>query len=267
MRKEHRAILAATKRHLEEEHIPNAYRQIITYKAGTIAVRVSQPSISRALRILTGIVAEVECRGWKIIPKQGRKYPSLIAVGGENVGFALSEATKRVLVRRGAWPEYRYDPVGLCLHVTHCSLPDDLEKRWSDGNDNKIEDLISGFADGVFAASVVLHQQREEHEAAERRAAAKRQQREEVAVQQQRQEERRRELFAEADAWQRAKGLRALIAEVRRVAEAKPQQWQPGNVTKWLSWAEAEAAILDPFQNGYFRAVLGSSDAAPIDPE
>ncbi len=222
-------------------------------------IRVSPKSLSRALRIMNTLFVALEARGHQVGIQDGYKKTLGVRINGQPVEFGLEEKFQRIdhpadkNRRLDPWGyrRYEYVPTGtLILKITEWGA-DGLQKTWSDGKTAKIESCLNDFIVGLLkvAEAVKARRLKQEQEEQIRREAERRRQEEE----QKRQKElvERQRLEQEAASWAKSQQLRAYLAALKNMLNAKHGEIQSGSpADQWLAWAYQHADRLDPLAKG-----------------
>ena len=222
-------------------------------------IRVSPKSLSRALRIMNTLFVALEARGHQVGIQDGYKKTLGVRINGQPVEFGLEEKFQRIDCpadknrRLDPWGyrRYEYVPTGtLILKITEWGA-DGLQKTWSDGKTAKIESCLNDFIVGLLkvAEAVKARRLKQEQEEQIRREAERRRQEEE----QKRQKElvERQRLEQEAASWAKSQQLRAYLAALKNMLNAKHGEIQSGSpADQWLAWAYQHADRLDPLAKG-----------------
>lgn len=221
-------------------------------------IRVSKQNLARALGIMNTLFVALEARGHQVGIQDGYKKALGVRINGEPVEFGLEEKFQRIdrpedkNRRPDPWRYRRYEYVStgtLILKITEWGT-DGLQKTWSDGKTAKIETCFNDFIVGLLkvAEAVKARRLRQEQEEQLRREAERRRQEEA----QKRQEElaRRQALEQEVANWVKAQQLRAYLAALKDMLNAKHGAIQSGSqADQWLTWAHQHANRLDPLIN------------------
>lgn len=217
---------------------------------------VAKASLPRALRLLQGLLAEAERRGYAVVTATGHGQcagGAGIQIGGQVLEVVISEERTRVAHEPTAaerarsstytWgPRWDYLPSGrLRLRVGHDSWSPALatdRQRW------RIEDRLGQAFERLeaTAAQARARQLEREAEAAEREAAR----RLEIQAAGLREAEARRvdDLLGEVQAWRSAGDIRAFVTGARAKGLTSGHR-DP----EWLDWAIQYAAAIDPIRN------------------
>ncbi len=262
-------LVKRTKRALERAE-PGRYGRLHPRGDDTLNVAVGRPSIKRAMRILDALIKALEQRGYEVVVERNRRgeKQSAVKIGGESVPFELTERAReevRELKTTGAEAMQRdlalafgreptireFFPSGeLSLSIAEHVFRHDIRRTWSDAKKQRVEDCLNDFIASVIKTAAALRQRRkEQEEAARQREIEKVREAEERKARQAREreleEERRRlaELEAEADAWNRARRIRAYVDAV---IAAKGAGAEGSELAEWVAWARRKADEIDP---------------------
>lgn len=233
-------------------------------KPGVIPLRVSRPLADRALRIMHGLLAEAEDRGYGVetrtdLHRGQTVHQVVIVIHGHAYPLAITERTTKVpheptaqelrQQERNPWTRLaKYDhefngrleigaPAGTWYQHSY---------TYSDGArwtlESRLGHLLLNLEDRA-AESERRKRQEELREAEQRRewyAAVARAR--ELHIEQ----HRAKVLVEQAEAWTRAEEIRAfcLAARARTAGGTAPE-----GEAEWLQWAEAYAARIDPLSS------------------
>lgn len=240
-------------------------REGLVYSGGRNAVRiaVSSQNIGRALRIMDVFVKEMEARGFALQPEGNDAYAN-IALSRD---FRMYPLKLREHLKRTALPltptqveqirkwghcsadRYEYTPDGqLVLSFGH----DYDASVTQDTTNTRLEDKLGRFVARILrrvAQDEEIAQRRAEEAAARERERAEIRRREEEAARLQKEEQERVDAIEDTIArWKLSKDIRGYLAEMRSLIESHhAQATEGGLVARWLEWAEAYAARIDPF--------------------
>lgn len=260
-------LVSATRQGLEAAK-PNE-RKLCYAGAGQLDVVVCRGSIPRALRLLEALVRACEGEGWKVETEE-KQRGTRIVVRDDPVSLLLIEKPLRIEIeapeeeKKNWWwrPRYRYEPTGcLMLQITDY-LFDGSRRSWSDGKRQRLETMLGEVVTAIDSASNSLRKRRLEHEKWTRNWHEQQRLQEEQAAMKKVERERRAELERQAANLQKARNIRALVAELMRRQE-KGATSAPQDVARWSAWAEALARRFDPFENGYFARAFAYSRLEP----
>jgi hypothetical protein len=222
-----------------------------------LEVRVSPVSQNRALRLLDALIKALETRGYEVTAKG-------VLIEGEYVPIALIEkdirtphvATPAELARKRqySWetiPAWDYAPNGLLFIYSdaHFWKRPDIRKQWSEGRTARLEDMLDDVADGLVLIGSALRHRTDERRRESEMWAERERVRQEQARQARMEKARRENLFATADAWDRAGRIRKLIAEIERRATAD-NGLATTEMSTWIAWAKRVADGTDPLEVG-----------------
>jgi hypothetical protein len=232
-----------------------------------LEVRVSPASQHRAMRLLDTLVKALETRGYEVNAKGA-------LVEDERVPIALIEkdtraphvATPAELARKRqySWekiPTWDYAPNGLLSIYSdaHFWGRPDVRKRWSDGRAARLEDMLDDVVGGLVAIGSVLRHGTDERRRAAEVWAERERMRQELARQARVEKARRENLFATADALDRATRIRKLIAEIERRATSGNEPVAK-DMSAWIGWATQVADETDPLEAGMGKLLQTHDD-------
>ncbi|MGM0554992.1 MAG: hypothetical protein ACQEVA_01300 [Myxococcota bacterium] len=262
-------LVKRTKRALERSE-PGPYARLHPGGADTLNVSVGRPSVDRASRIMDALLKALDERGYGVVVEKNRRgeKQSVVKIGDESVAFEMTErareevrelkttgreaTSRRFALAIGRDPTVReHFPSGeLTLRITTRSYRHDIRRTWSDGKKQRVESCLNDFIVSVVKTGAGLRQRREEqNEAARRRKVEEAREAEEDKARQIREreleEERRRlaELESKADAWHRARRIRAYIDAV---LAQRGEGEEDRELAEWITWAKSQADEIDP---------------------
>ena len=201
----------------------------------------------------------LEARGYPVGIQDGYNRSFGVRINGESIEFGLEEKFRRLdhpdqkNPRLQSWERERhqYVPSGiLFLKIAQWGV-DGLQKTWSDGKTSKLESRLNDFVVGLLKVAEVAKARRlkQEQEEQIRREAERRRQEEELKRQQELAS--RQKLEEEAASWAKAQQLRAYLAALKNMLNAKHGEIQSGSpADQWLAWAYQHADRLDPLAKG-----------------
>jgi hypothetical protein len=149
----------------------------------SLDVRVCEPSVDRALRIMNTIVRALERAGFRgevaaSCESEGcaSGYATYAVLHGERIAFSMTEAAEKVErpptneeraeMRRNLWkrgPFFAYRPTGeLSLQIEGDWHPARHRRTWSDGKRSRLEDRLYSFFRGLLISAEVLKRRRRE---------------------------------------------------------------------------------------------------------
>jgi hypothetical protein len=234
----------AVRTHKLLSHATKNERGVLVPKNGhTSHIEVSEASLTRALRILSGLLRVLEERNFRL--KWTNEEGSRLSVLGldEELHFVISEKidsvphalTDREAARqkRGEWiypPKWDYRPTGnLKLSVT--GAPRGIRHSWSDGKQQRLEECLGKF---ISSLAVIAH-----------------------ALKKDREERRRIQLEWEKDA-KREEECRVRREEYKRRAEVLTrlaQRWKDATMIREFALAFAKAS------SSFCRTAAGKREA------
>lgn len=211
-------------------------------------IRVSPEQFSRACRIAHSIINVIEQQGAQVVIEQETEWKCITkaVINGEKVSFGLDESLKIVKLQpdKYNYSSQEFVPNGkLLLRIDHYLRG--CRTKWTEGEIGKIEDKITSFINGLWAAAACLKKDRLERE--EEKHRWEEQRKENERKQQELEEEKRRFqiLDQQVSSWQKSRNLRAFI---RAVIKKKGVPTPDSELAKWVEWANAYAERLDPLR-------------------
>jgi len=260
-------LTTATKQQLEKW----ADQYGITRSGGPqlFRVRVSKPSIPRALRIIDALFKAFDKRVWKVKAATYDRGSASVTIDEEQVEFTLEEPThqraheltaqeKKDKERSGsAWaPRFDYVAGGkLTLKITSYYWGTGLRTSWKDREGSTVETKLNEFLAGMRLVAGYRRQETNRREEEERR-------REELIARQREIQRRKdaeakavRALFDDAALWKQVHRVREYVAAIRTGAAERGQSIEPSSdIGQWLEWAESNAHGKDPLAKAFERA-------------
>jgi hypothetical protein len=253
---------------------PDDYGMLRSWRVACLDIRVSPRRLRRALRIMNGVITLLAAKGSRVILTSDGKPRTVAIVDGQNILFALRESAKRyehVPSKKEAEEskERRYRTYELWDHKPTGLLTLEIDRwrywgirtKWSDRQDQPLEDQIDSFVDGVVLAALKAREVEEERER-ERRAREMEEERC-LAEQRRREAERQRveELKRQAENMRQSRQVRDLIEEVRsRENGLGLSRADDSPLEAWLTWATKCADELDPV-----AGILGRCPPKPVE--
>ncbi len=234
------------------------YRMLKCHDPGAFYVRVRRPTIGRVLRIIDALVKACVTRGFliKAGTPQDRSQAKLI-VNGETLGLSIEErlrrqaheltARERAELERSRWssaPKYDYVPTGELTLKLDGGYGSGLRSNWSDGRHQRLEDCLNQVIVSLVQMAAWLTAERLKREERERRFQAEQDRR--AALRHRVEQERQAvtKLEKDAQAWQRARTIRAYVDAVE--AKARASGTPNDEQANWTVWARQQADRIDP---------------------
>lgn len=243
-------LVVATRRILEKQ-TPDGYGLLTPCDDGTMKVRVSPEALPRALDILQHVIVGAEVRQWSVQPREGygRDKEARLRIGEQEISFSITEESRK---QKQTWEQKihgirSYRPTGKLKLAFECWSDVEIQKSWSDGSTQKVEQFITDFLDNIAAGAESVRKRNAKWARSRRREELR-------ALRVANERDRRTEVFRQAKRWRKSSDLRAMIGKLRDVAAER--SWSDDEVHRWIEWAEALVRRTDPFANGYFERVL-----------
>jgi hypothetical protein len=217
-------------------------------------IRVSQPSLSRALRLMHALLTALESRQFAVGATCDGK--TTVAILGETLELSLRERLKQVVheptakeladLKRWSWSKPpKFDQIYSGIFELNIDNTWDTRHTWKDGKHQRLELLLNDVIEGLVGAALLAKQrqaEREKERLAEEERARRRQ---EVEARRRAEEDKIKQWDEWMTAWKRTEDVRAFAAAIRQ--ELAPIE--PGSkVDEWLNWAEAYAKGIDPLR-------------------
>jgi hypothetical protein len=234
------------------------YGMLKCHDPGAFYVRVRRPTIGRVLRIIDALVKACVTRGFAIKAgtSQDRSQAKLI-VNGETLGLSIEErlrrqaheptARERAELERSRWssaPKYDYVPTGELTLKLDGGYGSGVRSNWSDGRHRRIEESLNQVIVSLVHMAAWLTAERLKEEERKRRFQAEQDRR--TALRHRVEQERQAvtKLEKDAQAWQRARTIRAYVDAVE--AKARESGTPDDEWANWMVWACQQADRIDP---------------------
>lgn len=230
---------------------------------GAVRIIVTPKNIGRAVRIMDTFVKAMEAKGFVLQPrgayahadvgmrKGGMDYPLKLREHLQRTELPLTPKQIEELKRWGHCfgDRYRHTPDGRLVFT----FGEDYDSVvCQDTANTRLEDKL-----GRFVGRILQRMAKEEEQA--RRLAEERAARERVLAEQRRREEEAARLRQEEQdrigalndtitRWRLSRDVRDYVKQMRELIEShQAKATEGGPVARWLEWAEAYAAQIDPF--------------------
>ena len=228
---------------------------------GCLYINVTKANLYRALRIMNGVLAECERRGWSVSVPEGANGGTTVTIDGADVCVRLSELTQlRELTEQekalAQQPEFRWrhgrprivnGNLGLWI-----STGSALGRRsWNEGKRAPLEKLLPRFMAGLAEAGVIQKRVDEARAQAEEEKWRIEVERMKVAEEKRLEQERVDKLVSKALAWHSRRFLTLYVDDVESRHPAVSTTGaeldaQESEFRQWLAWAREQANRLDP---------------------
>lgn len=243
------------------------------------ATSISHPSRGRALRLIQGLAAAAERRGYRVVaadrlPHSGRwaDRPWLgIEINGHTVGLAVRQILDRVphelttteLRRRDrdSWnqvPTHDHVPSSR-LTIRVASGREYRQSSWSDGKSANLENVLAQILQELELRAAFEEERRQ---AQQRRNEERRrtwQAQVEQATQDLQEHHRAEVLLDQARRWEQTSLLRRYIAELTDLVDQLDEGEACAKAQAWVSWCTSYVASVDPLR----QPIQGPG---PVDP-
>jgi hypothetical protein len=240
--------------------------------ATALNVNVSLDGADRAMCILDALLKALDARGYGTLIRpardEGGRPATLVRIREDEVPITLTERIDEVK-REDLLPPSRgrprppkrwnvpYEPsplqprrdlvpsgqYSLRLELSYLR---GIRYTWSDGKQQRIDQLLNDFVVGVVAAAEKVKENRLENERWERERRAEEARRLEEQRLREIEESRVRALDVALTAWREARDIREYVTEARQALEDEGALPPDAPIFAWLEWAEKRAARLDP---------------------
>jgi len=257
------ALVAATERAFRKPKHRNLGNQPMT-EPRALAIKVSEASLPRALRIMDTLVKALDIRGMPLRIEPDGKRRTCLTLQGQVLAISLIENMSRT-EREPTKEEhqeikkyghtylpnrYSYQPTGALKLGIVGDYGDELQKVVADGKHQRVEQFLNEFV-VKLEAEAVLRKRHKEHLERQRllweEEARRRREREEK---QRKEMERLKTLEEEVHNWKRAEDIRAYIAAVQaKAAREGGSIASESELGHWIAWARHKADWIDPILN------------------
>jgi len=222
-----------------------------------VPVQVCAERLPRALRILDVLLEVLEQAEYPLAWPKPYNALLTVAVLDEPLAFRISEVVRRkdhqVTLRekhQPSWqlPRWDYEPTG-CLTLAIQGVDNlGIRHSWSDGKNQRVEDVLGRFIVTLPAVAKALKRRREELAEQQRKWAEERKRREEAAARKAEYERRAKAVESLARSSDQSKSLRTFAERLASMAEQEgiPEE-QRQDIRTMAEWAMRHAGYVDPF--------------------
>jgi hypothetical protein len=235
-------------------------------------VNVSLDGADRAMCIVDALLKALDARGYETLIRPARgdvgRPVTVVKIREDEVPITLTERINEVK-RDDLLPPNRsrrrppkrwnapYEPSPLQPRVDlvpsgqytlriDLGYPRGIRCTWSDGKQQRVDQLLNEFVVGLVIAAEKLKEARLEREAREREWRAEEARRLEEERRLEIEEGRVRALDRALTAWRDARDIREYVAAARKVLSDEGALPPDAPIFTWLEWAESYAGRLDP---------------------
>ena len=245
---------------------------------GCLDIRVSPKELPRALRIMDALIKALEVRGYTVFAKEkGFRSLTHLSMLGVDLEIGLQESYRQIereltpqeLRRKekdrffSIYPRYIYQPSGNLAVIVKEPYLWDIQKTWSDGKKQRLENILNAVIIGLTKAArrniEIEAKRKADHEAWLERAR-KREEQERLAREK---EARIQTLKQQVEAWRRSQDIRAFVEAVRQATVESGGEIIPeSDIGRWIIWALETADQLDPLVSGNTVLVIAANEKA-----
>src|SRR5436309_12723082 len=229
--------------------------------SGRLTIRVSRPSLDRALRVMDTLVKALEAREYKVSIGSGENGYASALVLGESVPFWIEEivdaverpltAKERQEKEKHSWmytrPLYNQVPSGrLALRIGSAPYTG-IRRTVADSTKHRLEDNLNKFVEVLVLGAEKQQSERLQRERQEREWKEKERRRIEEQDRQWREKQRVDRLTHQMEAWDKSRRIREYIADMR-ASDLNLETWKMGDIplVEWMEWALGYADRIDP---------------------
>lgn len=236
---------------------------LITAGKHVLRTHISAAQVDRSALIFDTLIKASEARGqcWKVTADN----ETSIEIDGEELKLLLKERITRITIppppppppKRGVpWtpdfqprvaPQYEWVPTGELSLQLEADTEYGMRKNWADTKTKRLEDRLADVVDGLALITISIKAMRARREEESRQSLIREARRLERARYEESQRRLRHMLVKNSKSWQRAQELRAFIQATCEAHANSPQHVQE-QTALWVSWASAQADMLDPLR-------------------
>lgn len=257
-------IVSSTRKALEAQKA-DSEGYVSSFSKNCFDVWINKTSIRRTLLICETIIRTCEASGIKF-KQTGDRGMIDFDYGKDSFGFAIKERRRRIDIppseRKYEWGyKYRYEATGkLSLEIDEAKYYDGIRSKWSDGNVQKLEDVIGNFVEYIPRIADFSKQRRLEREEQSRRSDYMSEQRYKLKRRIDREKQRREQLEELTAQWKHVTRLREFCEAVE---SADMPEIGSKQKEQWMVWAKASADWKDPFLNGTLNEQMQATGHEP----
>ena len=238
-------LIEKTRHVLNNAPSKNKEKLYASHELEWLDLRVTKDCLSRALRIMAGLIHMLDQEGFKVAVEKKATESTSAVVYGEKIRFGLIERFKQIKpTPKPTGSAYSYNPVtlestGILSIEVWNYYSGGPQKVWRDREGAKLEEQLPGCVAGMMRIAL---KERAEAKARYEEQLAKQKKIEEVESELRKiqiEEKRIKALRRDAVAWHRTERLRRYIAAARDSSSKD---------TEWIAWAESQADRLDPLK-------------------
>lgn len=226
---------------------------------------VSPKNISRSLTIIDTLLKAFESRGY-IVKIADDEIKNSVKVLDEDIRFSIIETYSRFEKKPTLQEkrerenhflynhEYYYEPSGrLCLQIVDSEF-DKTRKKWEDGKNQRVEDLLNNFIIGLNKAALAKKQWRIKKEEQEKKWAEQRRLWEEQRHREYVYSKKVEFLNDQLDLFKKSKEIREYLslykqACINRFGEIPPNT----KIENWINWMQKYADRIDPLNENCLK--------------
>lgn len=221
--------------------------------AGCLNLRISPVNEKRALKIMNALLLWFEKNDIKI-ELSARTQDTYVHINGQRISIAIEEKTsvsKRTPEKWGSHTFYHteFAPTNKLSLLIKEYCWENIQKVWSDGKRNQLEDILGEFIEGLYVFADYEKAQKEKRQREHEEYERKEQERKYLLQCAEHERDMEKNLDAQVQDWYFSEQLRRYILAVQEKADQTYQdQSYPDTFNAWLKWASEVADKRDPLK-------------------
>jgi hypothetical protein len=226
---------------------------------------VSPKNISRSLTIIDTLLKAFESRGY-IVKIADDETKNSVKVLDEDIRFSIIETYSRFEKKPTLqekreredqflyYHEYYYEPSGrLCLQIVDSEL-DSTRKKWEDGKNQRVEDLLNNFIIGLNNAALAKKQWRIKKEEQEKKWAEQRRLWEEQRHREYIYSKKVEFMNDQLDLFKKSKEIREYLSLYKQACINHFGEIPPNTkFENWINWMQKYADRIDPLNESCLK--------------